>query len=100
MKTRLITTESELSAKLERIHELLIPFKLDALLLHRFDNFSWLTCGASSYVNTADSFGNASLLINPTSRYVVLTSISGWPTSWKVSLDGQEIERPAILEIN
>ena len=32
-------------------------------------------------------------------RNEVLTSISGWPTM-KVSLDGQEIERPAILEIN
>ncbi len=32
-------------------------------------------------------------------RNEVLTSISGWPML-KVSLDGQEIERPAILEIN
>ena len=32
-------------------------------------------------------------------RNEVLTSISGWPTL-KVSLDGQEIERPAILEVN
>jgi len=31
-------------------------------------------------------------------RNVVLTSISGWPTI-KVNLDGQEIARPAILEI-
>ena len=99
MNTSPVTAESELSTKLERIHELLIQFKLDALLLHRVDNFSWLTCGASSYVNTADAFGNASLLITPTSRYVVLTSISGWPTL-KVSLDRQEIERQAILEIN
>ena len=34
-----------------------------------------------------------------TERNEVLTSISGWPTL-KVNLDGQEIERPAILEIN
>ena len=32
-------------------------------------------------------------------RNEVLTSISGWPMV-KVNLDGQEIERPAILEIN
>ncbi|MFZ1043017.1 MAG: M24 family metallopeptidase [Anaerolineales bacterium] len=32
-------------------------------------------------------------------RNEVLTGISGWPTM-KISLDGQEIERPAILEIN
>jgi Xaa-Pro aminopeptidase len=32
-------------------------------------------------------------------RNEVLTSIPGWPTI-KVSLDGQEIERPTILEIN
>jgi Xaa-Pro aminopeptidase len=34
-----------------------------------------------------------------TEKNEVLTSISGWPTL-KVSLNGQEIERPAILEIN
>lgn len=75
MNTSPVTTESELSTKLERIRELLIQFKLDALLLHRVDNFSWLTCGASSYINTADSLGNASLLITPTSRYVLTDNI-------------------------
>jgi len=68
-------TQTELNIKLGRIHTLLGQYGLDALLLHRTSNFSWMTCGASSYVNTADSVGNASLLITPTNRYVLTNNI-------------------------
>ncbi len=40
-----------------------------------FDNFSWLTCGAACYINTADSAGNASLLITPAGRFVLTNNI-------------------------
>jgi Xaa-Pro aminopeptidase len=75
MNTNPITTESELSAKLERIHKLLDQSGLDALLLRQTSNFAWATCGASSYINRADSIGIASLLITPANRYVITNNI-------------------------
>ena len=75
MEPTLITTETELNIKLERIHKLLAQFDLDALLLRQSNNFAWATCGASSYINTADSVGNASLLITRTNRFVLTNNI-------------------------
>jgi Xaa-Pro aminopeptidase len=75
MDTNPTPTETELNLKLRRIYALLDQYSLDALLLHRTNNFSWVTCGTSSYINTADSFGNASLLITPTNHYVLTNNI-------------------------
>ncbi len=68
-------SNTELGLKLERIHELLAQSRLDALLIQRSSNFSWATCGAACYINTADSVGNASLLITPTGRFVLTDNI-------------------------
>ena len=69
------TSNVELSLKLERIHGLLAHCGLDALLLQRFGNFAWATCGAACYINMADSAGNASLLITPAGRFVLTDNI-------------------------
>lgn len=65
----------ELKIKLNKIKELLTAHSLDALLVQKVDNFAWLTNGAASYVNTADSIGAASLLITPTGRYLITNNI-------------------------
>jgi Xaa-Pro aminopeptidase len=57
------------------ISDLLIRRKLDGVLLQRASSFAWATCGAASYVNTASSFGAASLLITPTQRYLFTDTI-------------------------
>lgn len=75
MQSKTAVTESELNIKLERIHKLLAQSGVDALLLRRFSNFAWATCGAACYINTADSAGNASLLITPTGRFVLTDNI-------------------------
>jgi Xaa-Pro aminopeptidase len=66
---------NELDAKLGRIRALLSQRDLDALLLQRVSSFAWATCGAASYINTAATEGAASLLITPTSRYLITTNI-------------------------
>ncbi len=66
---------SELETKLERVRDLLDRSRLDALLLRRSCNFAWLTCGAASYVDTADTLGSASLLVMPSQRYVITDNI-------------------------
>lgn len=75
MESNLKPNESELNNKLECIRNLLNQLGLDALLLRQTDNFAWATCGASSYINRADSLGSASLLITPTSRHVLTSNI-------------------------
>ena len=68
-------TMSEIDIKLDRIHKLLAQHDLDALFLRQTGNFAWATCGADSYINLADIFGGASLLITPTSRFVLTDNI-------------------------
>jgi Xaa-Pro aminopeptidase len=75
MESIVMTTQTELNTKLERIHKLLDQFELDALLLRQTGNFAWATCGAASYINTADSIGTASLLITRTNRFVLTNNI-------------------------
>lgn len=75
MQSKIAFAESELNIKLERIQKMLAQSGLDALLLQRFSNFAWATCGAACYINTADSAGNASLLIMPAGRFVLTDNI-------------------------
>ena len=66
---------TEFRVKQERIQELLKKHGLQALLLQRNSSFAWATCGAASYVNTASTFGAASLLITPAKKYLVTNNI-------------------------
>ena len=65
----------ELATKLVKVRSLLCERGLDAVLLQEVSNFSWLTCGASSYVNTATDIGPASLLITPDNLYLITNNI-------------------------
>src|SRR5512138_1293265 len=61
----------ELDVKLEKLRALLESRSLGALLLRRVPNFAWATCGATTHLNVADAFGQASLLITPGGRYLI-----------------------------
>lgn len=66
---------TEFEEKQMRIHALLAEHKLDALALRRTSSFAWATCGAASYINTAATEGEASLLITPAANYVITNNI-------------------------
>lgn len=66
---------SEFSHKQEQIRDHLEARELDALLLQRVSSFAWATCGAASYVNTATTNGESSLLITPSDRYLLTNNI-------------------------
>ncbi len=66
---------TEFETKQERVRSLLEQHQLDALLLQRASSFSWATCGAPSYVNTATSTGEAALLFTPTGRHLITNNI-------------------------
>jgi antitoxin VapB len=66
---------SELETKLDRIQALLAEQQLGALLLQRVSSFAWATCGAASYVNTATTTGESSLLITSSERHIITNNI-------------------------
>ena len=66
---------NELDTKLARVQALLSEQQLDALLLQRVSSFAWATCGAASYVNTATTTGEASLLFTSSERHVITNNI-------------------------
>jgi Xaa-Pro aminopeptidase len=105
---------NEFEIKQKRINNLLEKHKLDGLFMHRMSSFAWATCGVSSYINTASSYGEASILLLPPKKYIVTNNIEaarlkeeerlnekGWEfliTQWheKVNLVGKLIEGKRI----
>jgi len=66
---------SEFDKKQQRIEAFLREHQLNALLLQRATSFAWATCGAGSYINTAATNGEGSLLITPSGRYLITNNI-------------------------
>ena len=66
---------TELDRRRKQIESFLEERGLDALLLQRVSSFAWATCGAASYVNTATTFGEATLIITPGGRYLIANNI-------------------------
>lgn len=66
---------TELETKLARVQTLLDQYHLDGLALQRVSSFAWATAGASSYINTATTNGEASLLITKDGHYLFTNNI-------------------------
>jgi antitoxin VapB len=66
---------TEFNEKQRRLRALLAKRNLDGLLLRRVSSFAWATCGAASYINIAATEGVASLLVTPSSRYLITNNI-------------------------
>lgn len=65
----------EIKIKLERVRQLLLEHKLDALLLTKKNNFAWLTGGRDCHIETVGEQGAARLLITQEDQYVVCNNI-------------------------
>jgi Xaa-Pro aminopeptidase len=65
----------EFQTKQGQLANLLDQHHLDAILLQRVSTFAWATCGAASYINTAATFGGASLLVTRDKRYLITNNI-------------------------
>jgi len=66
---------TEFEQKQGRIQSLLAEHSLEALLLRRASSFAWATCGSSSCVNIASTYGEAALLITPAGLHLVTNNI-------------------------
>ena len=65
----------EIQEKERRVREFLKARDLQALLLKRQANFSWMTGGGLNVVGTATELGNASLLITEKEKFVITNNI-------------------------
>jgi Xaa-Pro aminopeptidase len=66
---------SQTATKLERLRVLIQAMGLDAALLRSVASFAWATDGAASYVNTATSTGEATLLVTLDAAYLLTNNI-------------------------
>ena len=66
---------NEIKEKERRVREFLRQKNLNALLLKRQANFSWITCGGLNLVGITTEFGATSLLITEDSKYVLSNNI-------------------------
>jgi len=100
---------NELENKLARIRALLDQRHLDALLLQRVSSFAWASCGAASYINTASTTGEASLLITRAGpRYLITNNIEAphyareeglEAQGWEFRLEPWHRANPAVAEL-
>ncbi len=86
------THMSETHERLAQLRELIHARALDALVLGRVANFAWLAEGAASYVNTASTFGAASIVVTPNSQYVLTTNIEATRLAAEEPLEGLGFE--------
>jgi len=80
---------TEFERRQKQIQAFLAEQDLDALLLQRVSSFGWATCGAASYVNTATTFGEATLVITPAGRYLITNNIEATRLEQEEKLAGQ-----------
>lgn len=66
---------SEIDEKKKRIRTLMSNLNLDAILLKKQCNFSWITGGGINYVSIATEMGASSILITPDDEYVICNNI-------------------------
>jgi len=70
-----MATTAEIVEKDKRVRDFLKAGKLDALLLKRQANFSWMTGGGLNLVGIATEMGAASLLITGTEKFLICNNI-------------------------
>jgi len=67
--------QQEIIEKKKRIKDLMVRLKLDAMLLRKQSNFSWLTGGRLNLVGIATETGAAPLLLTHAKDYVICNNI-------------------------
>ena len=65
----------ELNYKLSQLRLLLAAKNLNGLVLQKYPNVAWVTCGATTYVNSATDNSAAVLLITPEEHHLITNNI-------------------------
>jgi Xaa-Pro aminopeptidase len=70
-----MASQAEVREKERRVRAFLEENDLDAVLLSRQGNFSWITCGGDSHVATGSDFGVASALVTRDGKFMLSDNI-------------------------
>jgi Xaa-Pro dipeptidase len=65
----------EVTEKKRRVRELMTKLDLDAIVLKRQSNYSWLTCGGMNLVGIATEMGAVSLVLTHDAEYAICNNI-------------------------
>jgi len=80
---------NEFTHKQQTLQALLERYNLDGIVLKRVSSFAWATCGAASYVNTAVSDGEATLLVTRKGRWLITNNIEATRLQQEEQLERQ-----------
>jgi Xaa-Pro aminopeptidase len=72
-----VTRLEEIEAKLARVRAYMAAEGLGAVALSTQANFAWITAGADNHVGLAGEGGVATVVVTPTGRHVVTSTIEG-----------------------
>ena len=70
-----MSLETEISLKEKKVRKFMKQNKLDAVMLTKFNNFAWFTCGGDNHVVTASDSGVVSIIITKEKKYLVASNI-------------------------
>jgi Xaa-Pro dipeptidase len=84
-----MASRDEIQEKERRVREFMQSRGFDALLLRRQANFSWMTGGGLNLVGITTELGVAALLVTPTSKFVVCSSIEAPRMAREENLEDQ-----------
>ncbi len=70
-----MSLETEILLKEKKVRKFMKQNKLDAVMLTKFNNFAWFTCGGDNHVVTASDFGVVSIIITKDKKYLVASNI-------------------------
>src|SRR3954447_21238791 len=87
----MMTRSQEVKQKHERIINYMQQRHLDAIVIGRRPNFSWLTAGGQSQIFMASDVGVAALLVTP-EKIVCVTNTIEAPRMTDEELNGLDIE--------
>jgi Xaa-Pro dipeptidase len=87
-----MVNQQEIIEKKNRVRGLLAHLKLDAILLRKQCNFSWLTGGHLNQVGIATEMGAALLLLTPEKEYVICSNIEAPRIEREERIPGQGYE--------
>jgi len=76
-----MSLETEILLKERKVRKFMKQNKLDAVMLTKFNNFAWFTCGGDNHVVIASDFGAVSIIITGDKKYLIANNIEAGRSS-------------------
>ncbi len=76
-----MSLETEILLKERKVRKFMKQNKLDAVMLTKFNNFAWFTCGGDNHVVIASDFGVVSIIITADKKYLIANNIEAGRSS-------------------